>query len=314
MMNTLTRRSLLTGAGALAAATVLAACSSSDPLSETPSGGSASRDNSTLTTIVVGSQQYYSNEILAEIYAQAIEHAGLDVDRQFQIGQREIYMPELTKGSIHVIPEYVGNLLQYLDGDTSATDADALHAALVKALPQGLTAYRHAEATDQDSYTVTAALAQERGLVTLADLAKLGRTVKVAANSEFATRPYGPQGLTREYDVDAEVTPVEDSGGPLTVKALLDGDVDVADIYTSDPAIEDNGLTVLEDPKGLILPQNVVPVVADGLPSAVRTAVEQVQAALTSSELRALNKRSTSEGLESAKIAKDWLTAQGLLG
>ncbi|MCL3778044.1 MULTISPECIES: ABC transporter substrate-binding protein [unclassified Actinomyces] len=307
----LTRRSLLTGAGTLAAATVLAACSSSDPLSGAPAEGG---DNSTLTTIVIGSQQYYSNEIIAEVYAQAIEHAGLGVDRQFQIGQREIYMPELASGALHVIPEYTGNLLQHLDGDASATDADALHAALEEALPEGLTVYRYAEATDQDSYTVTAALAQEHGLVTVADLASLGRTVKVAANSEFATRPYGPQGLKRVYGVDAEVTPVEDSGGPLTVKALLDGDVDVADIYTSDPAIEDNGLVVLEDPKGLILPQHVVPVAAEGLPPVVRTTIELVQASLTTSELRALNKRSTSEGLDAARIAADWLSAQDMVG
>lgn len=314
MMNTLTRRSLLTGAGALATAAALAACSSSDPLAEAPSGDTDTSSNSTLTTIVIGSLQYFSNVILAEMYAQVIEHAGLEVDRQFQIGPREIYMPELTKGNIHLVPEYTGNLLQYLGGDTSDTGADALHAALVAALPQGLTAYAYAEATDQDSYTVAPALAQEHGLVTIADLAKLGRTVTVAANSVFATRPYGPQGLKRVYGVDAEVTPVEDSGGPLTVKALLDGDVDVADIYTSNPAIEDNDLVMLEDPKGLILPQHVVPVAAEGLPAAVRTALEQVQAALTSSELRAINKRSTSEGLDPAKIAKDWLTAQGLLG
>ena len=311
----LNRRCLLSGVGAVAALGALAACSSSDPLTgaSTGTGGTSSPGADGSGTIVVGSQQYYSNEIIAELYAQAIEGSGLPVTRQFQIGQREIYMPELVSGAIHVMPEYVGNLLQYLDADTSATDADGLTAALEAALPATLTAYRLAEATDQDSYTVTGELSQAQGLVSIGDLARLGRTVKVAANSEFATRPYGPQGLKRVYGVDAEVTPVEDSGGPLTLKALLDGDVDVADVYTSDPAIEDKGLVVLDDPQGLILPQYVVPVVAAGLPETVRTAIEPVQERLTSSELRALNKRSTVEALDSATIAKDWLAAQGLV-
>ena len=170
-----------------------------------------------------------------------------------------------------------------------------------------------AAATDQDSYAVTGDSAQKNGLASIADLAKLGRTVKVAANSEFATRPYGPEGLKRVYGVDAEVTPVEDSGGPLTVKALTDGQVDVADIYTSSPAIGDNGLVVLQDPQNLVLPQNVVPLVSESLNAKAVQAINAVQAALTADELRALNKRSTGEQLDSATIAKDWLTAQGML-
>ena len=305
----LSRRSLLGGAGTLALASALAACGGGgDPLAR--DGASAA---GAAGAIVVGSQQYYSNEIIAELYAQAIEHAGLTVTRQYQIGQREIYLPELESGAISVLPEYGGNLLQYYAKDTGATDTDSILKALASALPAGLTVLDAAAATDQDSYAVTGDSAQKNGLASIADLAKLGRTVKVAANSEFATRPYGPEGLKRVYGVDAEVTPVEDSGGPLTVEALTDGQVDVADIYTSSPAIDDNGLVVLQDPQNLVLPQNVVPLVTRNLDAKAVQAINAVQAALTADALRALNKRSTGEQLDSATIAKDWLTAQGLL-
>ena len=104
----LSRRALLGGAGALALTSALASCGGGgDPLAR--DGASAAGGSG---AIVVGSQQYYSNEIIAELYAQAIEHAGLTVTRQYQIGQREIYLPELESGAISVLPEYGGNLLQ----------------------------------------------------------------------------------------------------------------------------------------------------------------------------------------------------------
>ncbi|MDU0348217.1 ABC transporter substrate-binding protein [Actinomyces sp. MRS3W] len=301
----LTRRSALAGGGLLALTTALAACGgSSDPLD------SGTGDP---TAIVVGSQQYFSNEIIAELYAQALEQAGFTVDRQYQIGQREVYIPELESGAINVFPEYGGNLLQYYDSDTKATDSESVHAALTEVLPDALTVLDYAEATDQDTYTVTRTLAEDNDLTTIGDLTKLGHTVTVGANSEFETRPYGPTGVKSVYGVDAEVYPIEDSGGSLTVAALLDGTVDAADIYTSSPAIDDNDLVILEDPEGLILPQNVTPLVSAGLDEAAIAAINAVSALLTPEALRTLNGRSTQEELDSATIATDWLTEQGIL-
>lgn len=310
------RRRLLAGGGALALAAALSACASDDPLAKPASQATAATGGEATSgsgAIVVGSQQYYSNEIIAELYAQAIEAAGLSVERQYQIGQREVYIPELTSGTIDVLPEYGGNLLQYLDDSATATDAESIQAALLGAVPSALTVLDPAEATDQDSYTVTSEMAEEHSLTSIGDLAGLGRTVKVAANSEFVTRPYGPDGLKEVYGVDAEVTPVEDSGGPLTVKALTDGEVDVADIYTADPAIEASGLVVLDDPENLILPQRVTPLIVVDLADEAVTAINGVNALLSSEELRALNARSTNEEMKSADIARDWLTERGLV-
>ncbi|VEG30104.1 Substrate binding domain of ABC-type glycine betaine transport system [Actinomyces howellii] len=300
-----TRRRALGALGLSACGLALTACSSRDPF--------AQDGQETSGALVVGSQQYYSNEIIAELYAQVLEEAGFEVERQFRIGQREVYLPELVSGAIDVIPEYEGNLLQFYDADSGARDAASVQAALLTVLPEGLTVLDPAQATDQDSYTVTRALAQEHSLSSIADLTALGRTVVVAANSEFATRPYGPEGLKSVYGVDARVEPVEDSGGPLTLKALLDGQADAADIYTADPAIEDNDLVVLEDPEGLILPQRVTPLVVSSLATGAARAIDSVSAVLTTDELRALGARSTGEQLDAATIATDWLRAQGLV-
>ncbi len=320
----LTRRGLLTGVGALGGLVALSACSNTDPFAiDRASGGYSGGP------IIIGSQQYYSNEIIAELYAQMMEKAGLTVTREYQIGQREVYLPELEAGKIHVIPEYGGNLLEYYSktagsGSPStatgtaapsraASDTTSIQDTLLTTLPRSLTVLTPAEATDQDSLTVTRATAQAHSLTSIADLASLGRPITIAANSEFTTRPYGPEGLKAVYGVEASVTPVEDSGGPLTVKALTDGTVDVADIYSSDPVIQTQDLVVLSDPQMLILPQNVTPLVSASLPAIAVTAINRVSALLTPDELRALNQRSTGEGLRSKVIATDWLTSKKLL-
>ena len=324
----LTRRGLLTGVGALSGLAVLSACSNTDPFAVDQASGGYSGG-----PIIIGSQQYYSNEIIAELYAQMLEKVGLTVTRQYQIGQREVYLPELEAGKIHVIPEYGGNLLEYYSktsasgGPTATTatatatatpsraagDTTSIQDTLLRTLPHSLTVLNPAEATDQDSLTVTKATAQAHSLTSIADLASLGRPVTIAANSEFTTRPYGPKGLKTVYGVDASVTPVEDSGGPLTVKALTDGTVDVADIYSADPAIQTQNLVILSDPQMLILPQNVTPLVSASLPAIAATAINRVSALLTPDELRSLNQRSTGEKLSSTTIATDWLTSKKLL-
>jgi osmoprotectant transport system substrate-binding protein len=308
----LARRSLL--AVAAASALALTGCGSSDPLGGGSSSPAAagSGEGSPGEAIVVGSQQYYSNEIIAELYAQALEAKGFTVEREYQIGQREVYLPELESGAIDVLPEYSGNLLQYYDAEATASAPDDVHAALAEALPEGLRALPRAEATDQDSYNVTRAFAEEHSLVSLADLKNVDEPLTVAANSEFETRPYGPEGLKKTYGVDVSVVPVEDSGGPLTVKALVDGDVQLADIYSADPSIESQDLVTLEDPENLILPQNVTPIVSEALDDQAATVIEDVNAQLTAEELIGLNRQSEEEELSSADIAAAWLAEQGL--
>ena len=301
-------------AAALAAGVLaLSACSSANPMGSASAAPSGTASAAGATTLVIGSQQYYSNEIIAELYAQALEAKGFTITRQYQIGQREVYLPELQAGKIDVFPEYSGNLLQYLDKSATAKTGDEVIAALPKALGDKLRPLTAAAATDQDSYNVTKANADKYGLASIADLSKAGDSIKVCANSELEKRPYGPTGLKSEYGLNVSVIPVEDSGGPLTVKALKDGNCLTADIYSADPSIASNGLVTLSDPKSLILPQNVVPIVSTKVDEQAAAVIDKVNAALSTAELVALNALSVDKQQSSAVIAKDWLTSKGLL-
>ncbi|MFB9069725.1 ABC transporter substrate-binding protein [Citricoccus parietis] len=306
-------RSLL--ALAAVSAVALTGCGSSDPLGGGASGsagGESGDGGGAGDAIVIGSQQYYSNEIISELYAQALEAEGFTVEREYQIGQREVYLPELESGAIDVMPEYSGNLLQYYDAESTASTPEDIHAALAEVLPENLRALEPAEATDQDSYNVTREFAEEHSLTTLADLQNVDEPLTVAANSEFETRPYGPEGLKEVYGVDVSLVPVEDSGGPLTVKALVDGDVQLADIYSADPSIQTQDLVTLEDPENLVLPQNVTPIVSEAVDEDAAAVIEEVNAQLSAEELIDLNRQSVEDQASSADLATAWLAEQGL--
>ena len=298
-------RTVLTPLASVAAATLLlTACgANSDPLEDDDTQADSD-------TIVIGSQVYYSNEIIAEIYAQVLEDEGFEVQRDFQIGQREVYMPELESGEIDLVPDYTGNLVQYYSDEADSGSPEEVHQQVGEVLPDGLQALDFADATDQDSYTVTSQTAQEYDLTSIGDLTELGDTVSMAANSEFETRPYGPEGAEELYGVTIELTAVEDSGGPLTVGALTDGDVQVADIYTSSPAIQAEDLVVLEDPEYLILPQNVVPVANSDLDEQAVEALNEVQAQLGAEDLVELNTRSVEDEARAEDVAAQWLEQQ----
>ncbi|MGO2749557.1 MAG: ABC transporter substrate-binding protein [Pseudoclavibacter sp.] len=290
-----------TVAGIAATVLLLSGCATSDPLAS--EGGSAE-------AIVIGSQDYYSNEIIAEVYAQALEAEGFTVDRQFRIGQRETYVQEIEAGSIDLFPEYTGPLLQHWDPETEARLADDVYTELEAAAPDGLQILAQSPATDQDSYTVTRAFAEKWGLETVADLAKVTDPLTLGGNSEGENRPNGPAGLKSIYNVDVAFTPIEDGGGPLTVKALQDGDVQLAIIYTADPSIEKNDLVSLEDTDGLFTASHVVPVASDTLDAGAAEIVNEISASMTASDLIGLNARSVDEQLPAADIAADWLASR----
>ncbi|MGX1933542.1 ABC transporter substrate-binding protein [Microbacterium resistens] len=293
-------RTLLAAGALTAAALALTACGSSSSL-----GGetSAPSDNGGGDAIVIGSQAYFSNEIIAEIYAQALEADGQTVKRQFNIGQRDAYMPEVESGAIDLFPEYTGNLLEYLDDSATATSPEDVYAALTEALPDGLVALDYAEASDQDTYTVTKAYAEEHGLTSIGDLAKVGGTITVGAAPEFEQRPYGPAAAKEVYGVDLAFS----ATGPTTLESLLAGTIQVADVYTADPAFETEDIVALKDPENMILSSNVVPIASADVEGEIADTINAVSAKLTTEELVKLNVQSTVDKKEPKEIAAAWL-------
>lgn len=293
---------LALGAAVVGAALALSGCSAGNPLDSGTDSGSGE-------TITIGSQAYYSNEIIAEIYAQALENAGFTVERTFNIGQRDAYLPSLENGDIDLFPEYTGNLLQFYSPDTKATTSDDVYAELKTALPTGLTVLDQASATDQDSYNVTKDFADANRLTSLEDLSKVTVPLTLGGAPELEERPYGPQGLLSVYGATVGFS----ATGDTTVEDLLAGTINIANVYSADPRIQTDKLVTLADPKGLFLASNVVPLVNAGIADSIAGVINAVQAKLTAEGLVALNVESTVDQKSPEDIAKKWLQDNGLL-
>jgi len=280
--------------------------------------GTSAEDARGDDAITVASFDFPESVLLAEIYAQAIEGAGIRVEREPSLGPRELVMPALLEGLVELVPEYAGSGLQFLAGDGSTSpDHEINHQRFAERLATlDVTALDASPAEDQNGFAVTAETAQRYGLRTLSDLARVSRELVFGGPPECTRRPFCIPGLERSYGITfGQVFSNLDTGGPRTVSALAEGTVDVALLFTSDGAIDLNDFVLLEDDLRLQPAENVTPVIATGVldrfgPSLADT-VNAVSARLSTGELRALNAE-VARGATPEQIASRWLATNGL--
>lgn len=291
---------------------VLTACGNSDDPTDTNPGGAGS--SAPTDTIVIGSANFQENVVLANIYAGALRAKGVKVTTKLNIGSRETYLPALQDGSIDLIPEYSGVLLQYFDKSATAVSSDEVYAALQKATPQPLTVLQQSAAQDKDAIVVTKETAAKYNLKSIADLTAVAGNLTLGAPPEFQTRADGIPGLEKVYGVKFKAFKKLDPGGPLTQNALKNGQIDAGDIFTTDPLISKNGWVVLEDPKNLYTAQNVLPLINSQKASdTVKAALDAVSAKLTTEDLIKMNEQVSLEKQNAEDVAQKWLSDAGLV-
>lgn len=291
----------------------LAACGGGDEALESDSGDSG--DSGSSAELVVGSANFPENALLAEIYAGALDAAGVEASTRLNIGSRETYIPGLEDGSIDVIPEYTGVLRDYyLDGETSETsDPEGVYEELLEVLPEDLQALEYSEAQDKDAVVVTAETAEEYDLTEIGDLAGVAGDLTLGGPPEWKTRQTGIPGLEEVYGVTFGDFIELDAGGPQTLNALLNGRIDAGNLFTTDPNVEANELVPLEDPEALFAAQNVVPVLrADAVDDTVTETLNEVSAALDTETLGALVTRVVIDKEDPEDVAQDFLTENSL--
>jgi osmoprotectant transport system substrate-binding protein len=300
-------------AAALAAAVLsLTACGSgeADPLATGDGGKSTSAQAGSLT---VGSADFPESTLLAEIYAGALEAKGVTVSKRLNIGSREAYIPALQDGSIDLIPEYTGVLAQYFNKDAKATDPDGVYAELKESLPDTLKVLEKSEAQDKDAIVVTKETADRLGLRSITDLEGKAQDMVLGGPPEWKTRATGVPGLKKVYGLEFKSFRPLDAGGPLSVQALKNGQVDAVDLFTTDPTIEANGFVILEDPKNFFSSQNVVPLITKSKSNeTIEDALNAVSAKLDTETLGEYLGKVVLDKQDPAAVAKEFLEANQL--
>lgn len=286
----------------------LSACGGGgDPLSsDSPTGSTAASGGE----VVIGSADFPESELLAEIYAGALKAKGVNATTKPRIGSREIYLKALEDGSIQAIPEYTGALGFFYDKNFKETDPDKVYTAVQGLLPEKFAMLEKSAAEDNDSIVVTKETADSKQLKAIADLKGAAGEMTLGAPPEFQKRPQGVPGLTATYGVTFK------SFRPLTgqalVQALKNGQVDAANIFTTDPSIAENGFVSLEDTQKLFGSQNIVPLVAKDKADQLAPALNAVSAALTTEVISGLLKQTVTDKKDAKDVAAEFLKANNL--
>ncbi|MET9275233.1 ABC transporter substrate-binding protein [Kribbella sp. NPDC003557] len=266
---------------------------------------------SKVSSITVGSADFSESQLLAEIYGQALAAKGIEVKKKPNIGNRETYMAAIKDGSVDLVPEYTGAALAYFDKNSTETDADKAYDALKKALPSGLEVLEKSPAADEDTIVVTKATADKYSLKSLGDLKD--KNLIAGGSSEFKVRSAGLKGLKEKYGVEFKEYKTLDAGGPLSIKALEDNQIQVTNLFTTQSVIKEQGFVQLDDPEQILPPNNIVPLIrTDHKSDDIVATLNAVDAKLTTDALTDLVKR-IDAGKESADaVAKDWLAKNPL--
>jgi osmoprotectant transport system substrate-binding protein len=265
------------------------------------------------TPIIVGAKNFPEQYVLGQLYKQALEAKGFEVQYKENIGSTELIDSALRSGKVTLYPEYTGIMLSVTFKRKTLPRTAAATYALAKRLYQrrGQTLLRQTPFQDRDVLAVTRATARKYGLKTVADLKKVP-DLTIAGFPEWETRWTGPIG--KQYGVRGfDFVPL--SG--ISAYTLLDqGKVLAADVFTTDPQLLSKKYVQLRDPKNMFGFQYVAPVVSRKLVTEngarLTSAVNNVSKLLTVKAMQAMNKAVGVDKKPAAKVADAFLKANGL--
>jgi osmoprotectant transport system substrate-binding protein len=306
------------GAMILALLLMAGACGKSGGSSNNAGSGGSTSTTVAKPSFVIASFNFGESDILAQMYGQALAKAGYKVTYKSQLGSREIVEPALKAKDVDLIPEYLGNALDYLDatkvvaGDDVAAQATKLTAALQA---NGGVALTPSPATDGDVTAVTQATANKYHLTKISDLASQpAGTFTFGGPSECETRTTCYKGFTDVYKIKFKSFKAVDAGGKNTKKALDDNTVQVARLFSADPDIKTKSYVLLDDDKKIQLAGNIVPVLrSEKVSSEVKTILDKVSASINTEELITLDNKVYNDKADPATVARDFLTSKNLL-
>jgi osmoprotectant transport system substrate-binding protein len=302
-------RRVLTASIAVLVCSAMSACTEPDP-DRTPRVGGED-------VIVVGvSGAFAENQIVAEMYAQVLEHAGYAVERDLDLRSRESSQSALGAGQIDVKPEYLSSLLLFLDpgseASADAADVAGLNARLLR--PRGITLLTPSPAEDTNQFVANAETAERFDLTTMSSLIPVADQLSVGGPPECPLRPFCLPGLKRVYGIVFNDFIPLDAGGPMTVDALRRDEVQVGLLFSTDPRIEQQGFVPLSDDRRLQDAENITPVIrSEKLNDEVRGLLDAVSARLTTDEMTELVGQVVIDGQGVATVATRFLTRNGLL-
>jgi len=293
------------------------------PASVAPSAAAPSAATGPLPTVRIGSDNFYESKLMAEIYAQVLEHAGYTVDRHLGLGSRQAREPLLEQGQVDLVPEYIGSGLGYYDKSAPTGDAQSNHdklAAILKTKGGGIEVFGFTPAQDQNVAVVRKDTATADNLSKMSDLAAVQDKLKWGLPPDCDTNPLCKDAL-QSYGINyppKQRTALAACDAPIA-QALQAKTIDLAWLCSTQPAIAQFGFVALQDDKKTQPADNIAPLVRDDFlakvpdKAAFQKLLDDVSSKLTTEMLLTMGTDVAVNNKDIAVVAKDWLTQNGLL-
>jgi osmoprotectant transport system substrate-binding protein len=277
-------------------------------------GSSPAPAATTRGTVIVAGFNFNESTILADIYGKALEAKGYTVTYKTKLGNRQIVQPALGAAQIDFYPGYAASELEFINkakgeatGDAQAT-TDKLNTYLSTLPNGGAKALKPSAAFDGNAFAVLKATADKYHLTKLSDLTAVAGQLTLGAPPECPSNAFCAPGLERVYGIKFKAFKALDADGPITRAALSGGQVDVAEVFSSDGDLGVKGYVVLQDDKHLIAADNIVPVIRNKVLNAeITTLFDSISAALNTTDLQAMNKSADVDKQDPDLLASTWL-------
>jgi glycine betaine/choline ABC-type transport system substrate-binding protein len=267
--------------------------------------------------VTLGTKNFDEQFILGELYKQALGGRGYKVTLKQNIGSTEVIDGSLQRGEIDGYPEYLGVAATVL----ARQDLEGKSAQQTYDIARNFYGSRGQSLSEQtrfenvDAIAATVFFAQRHGLRSLTDLRKL-RHFTLGARPEFEDRVQGLAGMQSTYGLtNATLRPLAIG---TQYSALDRGDIDVANVFSTDGQLANGQYKVLEDPKRLFGYQHVALVIDRAKLKRLggdrfMDVIDRLNARLTTPALIEMNRAVSVEGLEPAAVAQRFLAENGLV-
>jgi osmoprotectant transport system substrate-binding protein len=264
------------------------------------------------STLGVGSKNFTESFVIAEIYAQSLEAAGLRVDRLFNLGSTQIAIAAMQRGNIDLYPEYTGTALIDVLHRAPIHDPRLAFETVAREFKRryDIVWLDPSPMNNSQALATTRAVAARYHLATLSDVARAAPHLRLATIQEFLARADGLPGLQKFYG-GFQFLEVRTYDIALKYQALLTGKADVASAFTTDGAIDVDALLLLRDDRQFWSAYNVAPIVRQAALTAypsLANILNAVSPAITDRAARAMNAAVENDQQDPADVAAAFLS------
>lgn len=259
--------------------------------------------------LVIGSKDFTESIVIAEIYALALEDAGVKVERKLQLGSSVIH-DAIVNDEIDFYPEYTGTGLITRLGEEPIYDPEECYEAVKKGYADkfDITWLAHSDVNDSEGLAMLKSVADKYGITTFSDLWSHASELTFAANGEF----YEQSGIfdrLQEVYGTASFKDTVTMDHTLTFQAAKSGEVDAISVYTTEGSLAVGDFLILTDDKNCWPPYYLAPIIRNDALKAhpeVQEIVDKVTATFTDENVIAMNAKVDVDGEDYSDVAKEY--------